>query len=48
VYGLAVLEAGREAGVSLAEAWVLTPLGSAMILGLLGLVVALAARRPRA
>lgn len=45
VYGLAVLEAGRDAGVALAEAWVLTPLGSAVILGLLGLVVALAARR---
>ena len=45
VYGLAVLEAGRDAGVTLAEGWVLTPLGSAAILGLLGLAAALAARR---
>jgi hypothetical protein len=41
VYALAVLELGREAGVGLAERWVLTPLGSAVILALLGLVVAL-------
>ncbi|HEY7648944.1 MAG TPA: hypothetical protein VID04_08065 [Methylomirabilota bacterium] len=45
VYGLAVLEAGRDAGVGLAEAWLLTPLGSAVILGLVGLVAALAVRR---
>jgi hypothetical protein len=45
-YALAVLELGRDAGVDLAERWVLTPLGVAAILGLLGLAVALA-RRPR-
>jgi hypothetical protein len=45
VYGLAVLEIGREAGVALAEAWVLTPLGTAIILGLVGLAAALATRR---
>lgn len=41
VYALAALETGREAGVALAERYVLTPLGSAAILALLGLVVAL-------
>ncbi|MGH7314311.1 MAG: hypothetical protein ACREJV_14130 [Candidatus Rokuibacteriota bacterium] len=47
VYALAVLEGGRDAGVELAEAWVLTPLGSAMILGLVALAVVLAGgRRP--
>jgi hypothetical protein len=47
VYGLAVLERGREAGIALAEGTVLTPLGGAAIAGLLGLVVTLAlARRP--
>jgi hypothetical protein len=47
VYALAVLEAGRDAGVSLTESRVLTPLGSAMILGLLVLAVLLAGgRRP--
>ncbi len=47
VYALAVLEAGRDAGVPFAETWVLTPLGSAMILGLLVLAVLLGAgRRP--
>lgn len=45
VYTLAVLERGREAGVALAERWVLTPLGSAAILGLLGLAVALVLAR---
>ena len=44
VYALAVVERGRDAGVGLAETWVLTPLGSAAILGLLGLAVALARR----
>ncbi len=48
VYGAAVLELGREAGIELAEGWVLTPLGSAAILGLLGLAAALAAARSRA
>jgi hypothetical protein len=41
VYGVAVLERGREAGIELAEWWVLTPLGSLAILGLLGLALAL-------
>jgi hypothetical protein len=45
VYALAVLEAGRDAGVELAEWWVLTPLGSAMILGLIALAVSLASAR---
>ena len=44
VYGAAVLELGREAGIELAEAWVLMPLGSAAIAGLAGLAVCLAAR----
>jgi hypothetical protein len=49
VYALAVLETGRDTGVALAERWVLTPLGSLVILGLLGLTVALAraTTRPR-
>jgi len=41
VYGLAVLEAGRDTGVALAERYVLTPLGTAVILGLLGLLLVL-------
>jgi hypothetical protein len=45
VYALAVLALGRDAGVALAETWVLTPLGTAAIVGLLGLGFALA-RRP--
>jgi hypothetical protein len=40
-YTLAVTELGRERGISLAETWVLTPLGLAAIAGLLGLIVAL-------
>ena len=47
VYGLAVLELGRDAGVELAERWVLTGLGSLAILGLLGLGAALATGRRR-
>ena len=47
-YALAVLELGRDTGVELAERWVLTPLGIAAILGLLGLAVALARRAPQA
>jgi hypothetical protein len=47
VYALAVLERGREAGVELAETWVLAPLGSAVVLALVGLLVALAARGGR-
>jgi hypothetical protein len=42
VYGATVLAAGRDAGIELAERWVLTPLGTAAIVGLLGLAVALA------
>jgi hypothetical protein len=42
VYALAVLERGRDAGLALAQTWVLTPLGLAAILGLLGLAAALA------
>lgn len=45
VYAVAVLELGRETGVALAERWVLTPLGSSAILGLLLLAGALAGRR---
>ena len=45
VYGAAVLELGRDAGVELAERWILTPLGLAAIAGLAGLAFALA--RPR-
>jgi len=37
VYALATLELGRDAGVALAESSVLTPLGSAAILALVGL-----------
>ena len=47
VYGAAVLEAGRDTGIELAERWVLTPLGSAAIVGLVGLALALVIRRPR-
>lgn len=42
VYGLAVLELGRDAGLTLAERWVLTPLGTATILALVTLALALA------
>jgi hypothetical protein len=45
VYGAAVLELGRDAGIGLAEYWVLAPLGVAAIAGLLGLVVVAAHRR---
>ena len=44
VYALAVLGLGRDSGIELAETWVLTPLGSAAIAGLIGLVLALARR----
>jgi hypothetical protein len=47
-YALAVLELGRDTGIEVAERWVLTPLGLAAILGLLGLAVALARRPPGA
>jgi hypothetical protein len=50
VYSLAALERGRDGGVELAERYVLTPLGSAVILALLGLAVLIVAagRRGRA
>lgn len=43
-YGVAALELGRDTGIDLAERWVLTPLGSAAIAGLLGLALLLALR----
>jgi len=45
VYAFAVLQLGRDAGVQFAERWVLTPLGSSAILGLLGLAAVLASPR---
>src|SRR5262249_4367666 len=45
VYAAAVLALGRDDGVMFTERWVLTPLGSVAILGLVGLLVALATRR---
>jgi hypothetical protein len=45
VYGAAVLEMGRDAGIGLAERWVLTPFGTAAIVGLVGLLLAAARRR---
>ena len=44
-YALAVVELGRDEGVTLAETWILSPLGVGAIAGLIGLAVALA-RRP--
>jgi len=41
VYSLAVLERGRDAGIELAERWVLTPLGGAALTGLAILAAAL-------
>lgn len=48
VYGVGVLEWGRDAGIEFAEGWVLTTLGGAAIVGLAGLAIALGAggRRP--
>lgn len=53
VYGIAVLEAGRDTGIDLAERWILSPLGSLVLAGLIGLGVELAGavrrvRRPSA
>ncbi len=45
IYSFAALERGRDAGVELAEQYVLTPLGSAAILGLLALAGLIAAGR---
>ena len=44
-YAAAVLELGRDEGVAFAERWVLTPLGTLAIVGIFGLLVALATRR---
>jgi hypothetical protein len=46
VYGVAVLELGRDAGIELSQRWVLTPLGGAVIVAVVALAVALA-RAPR-
>ena len=45
VYGTAVLELGRDAGIELAERFLLAPLGVSAIAGLAGLWLALARRR---
>jgi hypothetical protein len=45
VYGAAGLELGRDAGVDLAERWILSPLGAAAIAGLVGLMLAAWRRR---
>jgi hypothetical protein len=47
VYSLAVLERGRDAGAELAERYVLVPLGSAAIAGLVALAVLMVAGRRR-
>ncbi len=47
VYSVAAPELGREAGVDLAERYVLTPLGSTAILALLGLAILIVAGRGR-
>ena len=47
VYSLAALEVGRDAGVELAERYVLAPLGSAVIIALVGLAALLIAARGR-
>jgi len=44
-YAAAVLELGRDDGAAFAERWVLTPLGTLAIVGILGLLVALGTRR---
>jgi len=46
-YAAAVLELGRDDGVAFAERFMLTPLGGFAIVGVLGLLVALATRRVR-
>jgi hypothetical protein len=49
VYGIAVLEIGRDSGIELAERWVLSPLGLSAMAGLVGLALGLvgAVRRAR-
>ena len=44
-YGAAVLEVGRDAGIEVAERWILTPLGISAIAGLLGLLLSAAPTR---
>jgi hypothetical protein len=46
-YSIAVLEHGRDAGIEMAERYVLTPLGSAAIVGLLALALLMVAGRGR-
>ncbi len=46
-YAGSVLELGREAGIELAERWILTPLGSSVIAGLVALVAILIASLAR-
>ena len=43
-YALAVVELGRDDGVAFAETWILSPLGTAAIAGLIGLAAALTRR----
>jgi hypothetical protein len=43
-YALAIVELGRDDGVAFAETWVLSPLGTAAIMGVVGLAIALARR----
>ena len=47
VYSLAALERGREAGVEMAERYVLTPLGGLVIVGLLALAALMLGGRQR-
>jgi hypothetical protein len=47
VYAAGVLELGRDAGIELAERWILTPLGSATIVALVVLAASLVAARSR-
>jgi len=47
VYSLAVLERGRDAGVEIAERYVLTPLGSSAIVGLVLLAALMVVGRRR-
>jgi hypothetical protein len=46
-YSIAVLERGRDAGIEMAERYVLVPLGSAAIVGLVALAVLMVAARGR-
>jgi hypothetical protein len=44
-YSVAVLERGRESGIEMAERYLLTPLGSALIVGLVALAALIVAGR---